>query len=202
MERLKALEIFKAVVDHGSFIKAADVMCVGAPSVSRAVQDLEVLLGVQLFHRTTRKVILTAVGQTVLEYAVGVLDCYDDLARISNDITLEVSGDLRLEVPAFFDMSRLTPVLASFMREYPKVRVDTRLVDGSGESIGDQADLSIVVGRPVPPSCIARALAATRLVSMPARPFSPAPACRSIRTKCARNIGWRPRPGRMTRRGS
>jgi len=163
MDRLKSLEIFKAVADQGSFIKAADLMYVGAPSVSRAVQDLEALLGVQLFHRTTRKVILTAVGQTVLEHVVGILDCYDDLAQVSSDIALEVSGDLRLEVPAFFDMGRLTPVLATFMREYPKVRVDTRLVDGSGDSIGDLADLSIVVGRAVPPSCVARTLAATRL---------------------------------------
>jgi DNA-binding transcriptional LysR family regulator len=163
MERLKALEIFKAVVDHGSFTKAADAAHVAVPSVSRAVQDLEALLGVQLFNRTTRKVSLTSVGLTVLEHATGVLDCYEDLARISNDIALDVSGDLRVEVSVLFGMSRLAPVLASFMREYPKVRVDTRLVDNSVETLGDLADLSIVVGRSAPSSYVARSLAATRL---------------------------------------
>jgi DNA-binding transcriptional LysR family regulator len=158
MERLKALEIFKAVVDHGSFTKAADAAHVAVPSVSRAVQDLEALLGVQLFNRTTRKVSLTSVGLTVLEHATGVLDCYEDLARISNDIALDVSGDLRVEVSVLFGMSRLAPVLASFMREYPKVRVDN-----SVETLGDLADLSIVVGRSAPSSYVARSLAATRL---------------------------------------
>jgi DNA-binding transcriptional LysR family regulator len=162
MERLKALEIFKAVADHGSFTKAADAAHVGVPSVSRAVQDLETLLGVQLFNRTTRKVTLTPVGHTVLEHAAGVLDCYEDLARVSNDIALDVSGDLRLEVPALFGMSRLAPILANFTREHPKVRVDTRLVDHQGETLGDLADLSIVVGRAAPASCVARQLAATR----------------------------------------
>jgi DNA-binding transcriptional LysR family regulator len=163
MERLKALQIFKAVVDHGSFTKAADAANVAVPSVSRAVQDLEALLGVQLFNRTTRKVSLTSVGHTVLEHATGVLDCYEDLARVSNDIALDVSGDLRVEVSVLFGMSRLAPVLSSFMREYPKVRVDTRLVDNSVETLGDLADLSIVVGRSAPPSYVARSLAATRL---------------------------------------
>lgn len=163
MERLKALEIFKAVVDHGSFTKAADAAHIGVPSVSRAVQDLEALLGVQLFNRTTRKVSLTTVGLTVLEHATGVLDCYEDLARISSDIALDVSGDLRVEVSVLFGMNRLAPALSSFMRAYPKVRVDTRLVDNSVETLGDLADLSIVVGRSVPPSYVARSLAATRL---------------------------------------
>ena len=162
MERLKALEIFKAVADHGSFTKAAEVTNVGVPAVSRAVQDLEALLGVQLFHRTTRKVTLTPVGHTVLEHAAGVLDCYDGLARVSHDIALEVSGDIRFEVPVLFGMGRLAPILANFMREYPKVRVDTRFVDNSGETLGDLADLSIVVGRSVPSSWVARPLGATR----------------------------------------
>ena len=56
MERLKALEVFKAVADHGSFTRAADATNLGVPSVSRAVQDLETMLGVQLFNRTTRRV--------------------------------------------------------------------------------------------------------------------------------------------------
>lgn len=162
MERLKALEIFKAVADHGSFTKAADAANIGVPSVSRAVQDLETLLGVQLLKRTTRKVSLTSIGHTVLEHATGILSGFEDLAQVSNDIALDVAGDLRLEVPALFGMGRLAPILADFMHEYPKVRVDTRIVDNNGETLGDLADISIVVGRTVPSSFVARSLDATR----------------------------------------
>lgn len=163
MERLKAMEIFKAVVDHGSFTKAADATHVGVPSVSRAVQDLEALLGVQLFNRTTRKVKLTSAGHAVLEHVTGVLDCYDDLARVSSDVALDVAGDIRIEVPAMFGVQRIAPVVGRFMREYPKVRVDIRLVDSQAETLGDLADLAIIVGRTPASTCVARPLAATRL---------------------------------------
>lgn len=163
MERLKALEIFKAVVDHGSFTRAADAANVAVPSVSRAVQDLETMLGVQLFHRTTRKVTLTTAGHAVLEHATGVLDCFDDLARVGNDAALDIAGDLRIEVPALYGMARLAPVLGGFLREHPKLRLDIRLVDHQAQTLGDLADLAIVTGRAVPASCVARPLAATRL---------------------------------------
>ncbi|AOK58516.1 hypothetical protein WL71_08965 [Burkholderia ubonensis] len=158
MERLKALEIFKAVVEHGSFTKAADATNVRVPSVSRAVQDLETLLGVQLFNRTTRKVRLTSVGHTILEHVTGVLDSYESLAQVGAD-SLTPCGDLRIEVPALFGMAQLGPIVHGFMREHSKVRVDARLVDNGSELLGELADLAIVVGRQVPASRIARPLA-------------------------------------------
>jgi len=163
MERLKALEIFKAVAEHGSFTKAADAICLAVPSVTRAIQSLETLLHVQLFHRTTRSVTLTTAGTTVLEYALGVLDSYAHLSQLSNDIALDVSGEVRLEVSTAFDTSRLSRVLTDFLRAYPDVRVETRFVDGGSENRGDGADVSIIVGRAAPASCVARSLGSTRL---------------------------------------
>ncbi|WP_010099888.1 LysR family transcriptional regulator [Burkholderia ubonensis] len=159
MERLKALEVFKAVVDHGSFTRAADATHMGVPSVSRAVQDLETMLGVQLFNRTTRKVALTTAGHAVLERVAGVLASYEDLARAGSDEAGDCAGNIRIEVSTMFDTGRLASVLVRFMRAWPKVRVDVRRVDHQTDALGDLADLAIVVGRAAPPSCIARALA-------------------------------------------
>jgi len=159
MERLKALEIFKAVVDHGSFTRAADATNVGTPSVSRAVQDLETMLGVQLFNRTTRRVALTTAGHAVLEHVTGMLACYEDLARVGSDAASDCAGDIRIEVPVILDTVRLATVLGRFMRASPKVRVDVRRVDHHAETLGDLADLAIIVGRAAPSSCIARRLA-------------------------------------------
>lgn len=163
MERLKALEVFKAVADHGSFTRAADATNLGVPSVSRAVQDLETMLGVQLFNRTTRRVALTTAGHAVLERVTGVLSSYEDLARTGSDEAGDCAGNVRIEVPAIFDTARLTSVLVRFMRAWPKVRVDVRRVDHLTDTLGDLADLAIVVGRPAPSSCIARSLAAVPL---------------------------------------
>lgn len=159
MERLKALEVFKAFVDHGSFTRAANAIHMGVSSVSRAVQDLETMLGVQLFNRTTRKVALTTAGHAVLERVAGVLASYEDLARAGSDEAGNCAGNIRTEVSTMCDTSRLASVLVRFMRAWPKVRVDVRRVDHQTDALGDLADLAIVVGRAAPPSCIARALA-------------------------------------------
>lgn len=55
MDRLKALSVFKAVADNGSFAEAALALDISWPSASRTVQDLEGMLGVRLMHRTTRR---------------------------------------------------------------------------------------------------------------------------------------------------
>jgi DNA-binding transcriptional LysR family regulator len=66
MDRLKALEVFKAVAEKGGFVKAADVLDLSTAVVSRAVQDLEQMLGLRLLQRTTRRVSLTPEGAAVL----------------------------------------------------------------------------------------------------------------------------------------
>ena len=96
MDRLKALSIFKAVVDNGSFVGAANSLEISCPVVTRTVQDLEGLLGVRLLHRTTRRIGLTAVGQDVLDRVAELLQSYDELESIGRLSDSETSGVVRL----------------------------------------------------------------------------------------------------------
>ena len=73
MDRLMALSVFEAVADNGSFVAAASALDISRPVATRAIQDLETLLGVWLLHRTTRRLALTAVGEDVLRRAGGLL---------------------------------------------------------------------------------------------------------------------------------
>lgn len=66
---LRQLSYVVAVVDHGSFTKAAAAMHVAQPSLSQAVRSLEAELKVELFHRTARQVTLTPAGEALLEPA-------------------------------------------------------------------------------------------------------------------------------------
>jgi LysR family carnitine catabolism transcriptional activator len=66
---LRQLGYVVAVVDHGGFTRAAEAMHVAQPSLSQAVRTLEAELGVELFHRTSRSVRLTAAGEALLEPA-------------------------------------------------------------------------------------------------------------------------------------
>lgn len=63
MDRFDEMQAFAAVIDAGSFVRAADALQISKTAVSRQVADLEARLGVQLLHRTTRKLSLTAEGE-------------------------------------------------------------------------------------------------------------------------------------------
>src|SRR5882762_9234894 len=127
MDRLKALGMFKAVVDKGGFARAAAELDVSCAVVSRTVQELELLLGVQLLQRTTRRITLTAVGQQVLTRAADLLDAYNELAALSSLSASEPSGIVRLAAPASYARRYLGHALAAFMARHPKVRVDLRM---------------------------------------------------------------------------
>jgi DNA-binding transcriptional LysR family regulator len=73
MDRLKALEVFRAIVEHKGFSRGADALNICHSNATRVVQDLEAELGARLFIRTTRKVSLTPFGQCFFERATAVL---------------------------------------------------------------------------------------------------------------------------------
>jgi DNA-binding transcriptional LysR family regulator len=163
MDRLNALATFKAVVDHGGFARAAADLDVSCAKVSRTVQDLEMLLGVQLLQRTTRRVSLTSVGQQVLLRAVDLLDSYDELAALSSLSATEPSGMVRLAAPAAFARRLLGPALADFMNRYPRVEVDLRTRDGLVDLFDDEVDVMLCLRNDLRESLIARRIGAAEV---------------------------------------
>ncbi|WP_425259271.1 LysR family transcriptional regulator [Rubrivivax sp. RP6-9] len=163
MDRLSALATFKAVVDHGGFARAAADLDVSCAKVSRTVQDLEMLLGVQLLQRTTRRVSLTSVGQQVLLRAVTLLDSYDELAALSSLSATEPSGVVRLAAPAAFARRLLGPALAEFMHLYPRVEVDLRTRDGLIDLFDDEVDVMLCLRNDLRESLIARRMGAAEV---------------------------------------
>ena len=74
---LNDLQAFRAVVELGSFRKAAEAVNVSQPALSRRIDKLEAALGVRLFERTTRSVTLTTVGRVFAPSAEQLLDDLD-----------------------------------------------------------------------------------------------------------------------------
>ena len=109
VDRLRMLEVFKAVADRGSFTKAADALGLSNAVTSRALQELETELGVRLLQRTTRSVSLTSEGRDVLERAQSLLESYDDLLAASKVGAEETAGEIRLSAPSSLGGRRLGP---------------------------------------------------------------------------------------------
>ena len=124
---LRQLSYVVAVVDHGGFTKAAAAMHVAQPSLSQAVRSLEAELGVELFHRTARKVTLTAAGEALLEPARQALrDAATARAAVA-EVAGVAAGHLDLVSLPTLAVYPAAELIGRFRRAHPHVSV--RLVE-------------------------------------------------------------------------
>src|ERR1700728_4249441 len=100
MERptLQQLSYLVAVEDHRHFGKAAEACFVSQPALSGQIRELERRLGVTLFERGNRKVLPTAVGETVIERARGLLRDTEELVAAAHLGPAGLRGPLALGV--------------------------------------------------------------------------------------------------------
>ena len=200
MDRLKALAIFKAVVDHGGFARAASAMDLSSSAVTRLVQELEQRLGVRLLQRTTRRVTLTPVGEAVFARATDLLASYDELEAFSSLSATEPHGLIRMAAPAAYGRAHLGQALAAFRCRWPRAAVDLRLRDTAHDGPADEADLVLCLGSDLRTSLIARQVArieiglyaSARFLDLHGEPATPADLarCDGLVNRATRGAGW------------
>jgi DNA-binding transcriptional LysR family regulator len=130
---LNDLQAFRAVVENGSFRKAADAIRITQPALSRRIEKLESALNVKLFERTTRKVSLTSVGLAFLPQVERMLDDLDIALMSISEVASTRLGNVTIAcVPsaAYYFMPQ---VISAFHRLYPKIRV--RVLDASANEV-------------------------------------------------------------------
>jgi len=120
---LRQLQYAVAVADALSFRKAADRCHVSQPSLSAQLAQLEAVLGVRLFERDRRRVLISTAGHDILERARRVLVEADALRDVATRARDPLAGTLRIGViPTLspYLLPDLTPVLRS---EYPRLTI-------------------------------------------------------------------------------
>lgn len=120
---LRQLQYACAVAEHLSFRRAAEVCHVAQPSLSAQVAELEEALGVQLFERDRRRVLVTTRGQALLERARTVLLQADDLADAAKRVTDPFVGTLRIGVIPTIAPYLVPAATAGVRAEFPKLTV-------------------------------------------------------------------------------
>lgn len=116
------LRSFVAVVEHGGFSQAGDVVGRSQPAMSLQIKRLEALVGAELIRRSSREVELTDTGRVVLDFSRRILSLNDELQhRLAQS---QLSGTVRLGIPNEFAMSCLPQILAGFTQRYPDVRLE------------------------------------------------------------------------------
>lgn len=142
---LDLVKAFVAVADHRSFTRAASMLNRTQSAVSMQIKRLEDRLGVDLFHRTTTHVDLSASGEGFLGYARRLLVLNDEaLGRLRDH---KVEGVVRLGVMDDYGTVVIPPLLASFVAGYPHIQVEmeTGLTHAMPERLGEAFDLVIAM---------------------------------------------------------
>ena len=151
---------FLRVVEAGGFTAAGLALGLPTSSVSRSVAKLEADLGVVLLERTTRRVSLTNVGRAYFERVREALAGLDEATAAALDAAREPHGIVRIAVPPDFAPA-LAPVIARFLRTYPKIRIELSASARAAELVGEHADLGIAVGRLPDSSLMSRRIGET-----------------------------------------
>ena len=170
MDDLNDIAVFVAVVDAGSFTRAAERLNLSRPVVSKYVSRLEDQLGVRLLNRTTRRLSLTEAGRIFhARSRRGLDDIADARAEISR-LQEHPRGVLRINVPMSFGILHIAPLLPAFMQQYPDISVEMDLNDRKLDVIDEGFDVSVRIGELPDSSLIARRLAPCRhvIVAAPA----------------------------------
>jgi DNA-binding transcriptional LysR family regulator len=121
---VRQLKFFLAVVDHGGFSKAAEQLMVAQPSLSQAIAAFERELGMPLFHRVGRGVVLSDAGRTLFGPARVVLRDIDEAAAAMRELKGLRGGRVDLITMPSPGMEPLTTILTIFTRHHPDVSIN------------------------------------------------------------------------------
>ena len=121
---LRQLRQFVAVAEHLHFGRAAQALSMAQPPLSRTIRALEQELGVALFERSKRRVLLAGAGRALLPEAKSVLAAASRLADTARGATAGEQGELALSFVSIVDYSFLPDLLRRFTKRFPGVRVD------------------------------------------------------------------------------
>lgn len=124
---IRHLAYFSEVAKHLSFSKAAAALYVSQPSISKAIKNLEMDLGVPLFYRSTKQLELTDAGKAVLTNAQNVLESFQNLKSELNDVMEIKKGEIRIGIPPIVGAAFYSKLIIQFKAMYPEI--DIRLTE-------------------------------------------------------------------------
>ncbi|PWF43409.1 LysR family transcriptional regulator [Massilia glaciei] len=140
------LLLFARIVESGSFSRAAQRVDLPKSTVSRRIALLEAKLGERLLQRTTRKLMLTEFGASLLEHARKVVEEVEAAGALVQHRQLAPSGRLRISLPGDFANLGLTHVLSLFMERYPAITLELDMSPRRVDLVAENFDVAIRMG--------------------------------------------------------
>ncbi|ADH91000.1 transcriptional regulator, LysR family [Ancylobacter novellus DSM 506] len=155
---LAGVGVLAAVVEGGSFVRAATLLGLTASGVSRAIGRLEARLHVRLLDRTTRAITLTDEGRRFYEEVRPHLAAMEEAAAAVSGSGGVVRGRLRVDVDPFFLPLVLAGRLGIFCDRHPDLAIEFVSSERLGDLVSDGIDLAIRFGEPRHTALVSRKL--------------------------------------------
>ncbi|MFM6991412.1 MAG: LysR substrate-binding domain-containing protein [Rhodoferax sp.] len=163
MDRFQEMQAFSAVVDAGSFVKAAELLGQPKAAMSRHVAELEARLGVRLLHRTTRRLSLTAEGQVFHDRCKELLAAVQEAESEITSNSGAASGLLRVNAPVTFGNLHLAPLWGAFRQQHPQVTLDITLSDRVVDLVDEGFDMAIRIALLASSTLVSKRLTTARM---------------------------------------
>ena len=152
------LRIFHAVADAGSFTHAAEQLNLSQSAISRQVSGLEADLGVPLFARHARGLVMTEQGETLYRTVHDVLLKLQNTVSSLTESTERPKGKLKVTTTVGLGTGWLTSRIHEFLELYPDVQLELNLLDEELDLATRQADCAIRLRQPQQADIIQRKL--------------------------------------------
>jgi DNA-binding transcriptional LysR family regulator len=162
---IDALQSFIAVAASGSFSSVAKSQAVAVSSVTRKIDWLEAEIGSRLFHRSSRRVLLTDAGEQFLPRARNILAELAQAREALTSINADPRGLLTVTAPTIFARRHLAPAVAGFLERYPLIELDLHVSDTLVDLSEQRVDVAIRIGVLEDSDLIATRLATVRLLA-------------------------------------
>jgi len=158
------IALFTLVVERGSFASAAAETGQTASAISRAISRLEDKLGVRLLERTTRRLALTAEGESLIAHGEGILSAIEAAEVDVTAASGRPRGRVRVSLGTALARHPFAAALGDFTARYRDIRLELMITDRRVDVIGEHMDVAIRTGPLADSSLIARRIGESRRV--------------------------------------
>jgi DNA-binding transcriptional LysR family regulator len=149
------LRAFAAIVEHGSFAKAAAHLGVSPSALSQTIRGLETRLGVRLLNRTTRSVAPSEAGSRLLERLTPAMSELEAAVADVKAMRGTPTGQLRINCPRTAAIHVLGPLVGPFLKAYPEVTLDIMVEERLVDIVAGRFDAGIRLGEKVEQDMVA-----------------------------------------------
>lgn len=164
MDKLLAMRVFVAVVESGSFSRAAEQLRLSSTAASRHVAELEKHLGAQLLQRSTRRLNLTGIGADYYDRCRTILADVEEAEAQAATSEKQPRGTLRISLPHSFGLHYFAPLVPEFCERYPDLQLELNFSDRTIDLVEEGIDMAVRITNQLKTSLVARKLAPARIV--------------------------------------